>query len=237
MPSCRLRRRLFALAIASVLLALCAARSTAADATTSVLDFTTASWSEKDGLPSSYITSLTQDTSGYLWIGTAEGLVRFDGYRFTNWTTEATGHTPNLGILDICAGQDGSVWISFAGSSNVGRLLNGRLTSFGPQDGLPDGTVQVVFEGRDGTIWAGGHGGLSQFRDGHWNKLAGKLGAPEPTVEGLYEDREGGLWAGTSSGVFRRPPSADAFELVERATRISARDFVEDDGGVIWTTD
>jgi signal transduction histidine kinase/ligand-binding sensor domain-containing protein len=230
--------RLRVAAIAGVLLVLGAGRSAAAaEATPSILDYTTASWSEKDGLPSSYVTSVVQDATGYLWVGTAAGLVRFDGYRFTDWTSDTAVELPNLGILDLCAARDGSLWISFSGSSNVGRLRDGKLTSFGPADGLPDGSVQVVFEGRDGTIWAGGHGGLSQFRDGQWARLGGRLGLPEPTVEGLFEDRAGQLWAGTSAGVFRQLGRSDAFEFFETASRTAARDFVEDDAGVIWTTD
>ena len=61
------------------------------------LDYTTASWSEKDGLPSSYVTGLAQDANGYLWVGTAAGLVRFDGYRFTDWTTAAATEAAESG--------------------------------------------------------------------------------------------------------------------------------------------
>lgn len=223
--------------IAGALLILCSERPAAADGTASIFDYTTASWSEKDGLPSSYVTSLAQDADGYLWIGTAAGLVRFDGFRFTNWRAENAAEPSNLGILDVWGGRDGSLWISFSGSSNVGRLRQGEMTSFGPAAGLPDGSVQVLFEDHDGTVWAGGHGGLSQFRDGTWQRLGGKLGLPEPTVEGLFEDRTGVLWAGTSAGVFRRRPGSDTFELLEMTDRRAARDFVEDDFGVIWTTD
>jgi signal transduction histidine kinase/ligand-binding sensor domain-containing protein len=211
--------------------------ATAADATASISDYTTASWSEKDGLPSSYVTSLAQDADGYLWIGTAAGLVRFDGYRFTPWTAENAGEPQNLGILDVWGARDGRLWISFSGSSNVAYLHRGKLTSFGPADGLPDGSVQVLFESRDGAIWAGGHGGLSRFRDGRWTRLGGRLGLPEPTVEGLFEDRRGTLWAGTSAGVFRGAAAGDTFEPFEPTTHRAARDFVEDDRGVIWTTD
>src|SRR5438128_5408650 len=103
-------------AIAGVLL--CGPPAAAAEATGSILDYTTASWSEKDGLPSSYVTGLAQDANGYLWVGTAAGLVRFDGYRFTDWTSENASEPPNLGILDLCGARDGSLWISFSGSSN-----------------------------------------------------------------------------------------------------------------------
>src|SRR5262245_12511412 len=47
--------------------------------------YTMASWTARDGLPSSYILSLTQDRDGYLWVGTNAGLVRFDGKRFVAW--------------------------------------------------------------------------------------------------------------------------------------------------------
>src|SRR5215216_2625082 len=88
--------RLKVAAIAGLLLLLGTGRSVgAAEATDSILDYTTASWSEKDGLPSSYVTGVAQDANGYLWVGTAAGLVRFDGYRFTDWTAETAVELPS----------------------------------------------------------------------------------------------------------------------------------------------
>src|SRR5262245_35762304 len=137
-------------AILGLWIALSSGRPAAADeATASISDYTTASWSEKDGLPSSYVTSLTQDADGYLWIGTAAGLVRFDGYRFTPWTAE-NAEPQNLGILDVWGARDGGLWISFSGSSSVACLRQGKMISYGPADGLPDGSVQVLFESRNG---------------------------------------------------------------------------------------
>lgn len=127
------------------------ARTTNADAP---IDYTTTVWADKDGLPSSSVTAVAQDRSGYLWVGTAAGLVRFDGYQFSSWTSSERRPLPNLGILDLHGASDGSLWISFSGSSLVGRMREGHLAIYGPRDGLPDGSVQVLFETRDRTIWA-----------------------------------------------------------------------------------
>lgn len=68
-----------------------------------------------DGLSQSDVTSIIQDQTGYLWIGTNNGLNRYDGYRFTKWkwdpkATESTisGNT----VMSLCAGKDGKVWIA-----------------------------------------------------------------------------------------------------------------------------
>ena len=64
-----------------------------------------------DGLPSNHITTLFQDSRGYLWIGTDNGLSRYDGTEFKNFTT-ADGLS-NLYITDIIESrkQPGTFWI------------------------------------------------------------------------------------------------------------------------------
>src|SRR5712664_4805725 len=70
-------------------------------------EYTQTIWTHKDGLPSASIYSIAQTPDGYLWLATADGLVQFDGVRFTHWRPK-TGHTALLGVVrTLCAGRDG----------------------------------------------------------------------------------------------------------------------------------
>ena len=63
--------------------------------------FLVRSWQSEDGLPSNVVRSVTQATDGYLWVATAEGVVRFDGVRFTGFATERRiGSTGNVFATD-----------------------------------------------------------------------------------------------------------------------------------------
>src|SRR5215831_2552117 len=67
-------------------------------------------WTQEHGLPQDTITAITQTTDGYLWLGTDEGVARFDGYDFTIFN-KANGALPSNSITALAAAPDGSLWI------------------------------------------------------------------------------------------------------------------------------
>ena len=58
-------------------------------------DYSTTSWTEKDGLPSSRVFAIAQTADEYLWLGTDVGLVRFDGAQFLLWKEVSDAHLPD----------------------------------------------------------------------------------------------------------------------------------------------
>ena len=89
--------------------------------------YTLATWTARDGLPSSYVLSLAQDREGYLWVGTTAGLARFDGDRFTAWPRSGPMPMPSPLVRAICPARDGTLWF-VAGSFGVDRKST-RLNS------------------------------------------------------------------------------------------------------------
>ena len=74
-------------------------------------DYLLRRWDVDDGLPDDAVTTITQTRDGYLWVGTARGLARFDGVRFRLFTT---GNTPVLvsdHIRFLAEDNDGALWI------------------------------------------------------------------------------------------------------------------------------
>ncbi len=77
--------------------------------------FLVRNWQSGDGLPSSIVRSVTQASDGWLWIGTAEGVVRFDGVRFSGFTGEPDATLSRLPVHAIFALPNAEMWIATVG--------------------------------------------------------------------------------------------------------------------------
>ncbi len=119
-------------------------------------------WQTADGLPGNTITAIEQTSDGYLWIGTLNGLARFDGLRFQVFG-EAS-ELPNTRVLCLLAGREGTLWIGTEGGGLIG-LRDGRSRSLTRLDGLRSDTVTTLAQDRSGQVWAGTPAGLSCWRE------------------------------------------------------------------------
>ena len=100
-------------------------------------DHTVEVWQIEDGLPQISVTSIAQTPDGYLWLGTFNGLARFDGVRFAVFDE---GNTPALGssrIVRLEVDSDGILWI-VTETGGLARLAAGRFTTCQRADGLPE---------------------------------------------------------------------------------------------------
>src|SRR5688500_10860070 len=82
----------------------------AADAPAAFSRFALDLWRESDGLPQSRIRHVVQTRDGYLWLGTAGGIVRFDGAKFTTFNTQ-TGSLNDNEVWALREDKDGGLWI------------------------------------------------------------------------------------------------------------------------------
>jgi ligand-binding sensor domain-containing protein/two-component sensor histidine kinase len=158
-------------------------------------------WQDQHGLPQNGISTVAQTADGYIWLATAEGVVRFDGVRFTAFDT---GNTPELksnNIAAVMADHTGALWACHGNGLN--RYKDGRFTFFGTEQDLPDNRVGALFEDRAGDLWIGTEGGLYVYREGRFATYTTKDGLPDNRVMAFAEDAEGGLWIGTFGGLAR----------------------------------
>jgi signal transduction histidine kinase/ligand-binding sensor domain-containing protein len=192
-------------------------------------------WTIKDGLTSDDIRAIAQDTDGYLWLGTRDGLIRFDGFEFV---TGAGGDTPLQGtvVSTLVGTRDGSLWAGFFDAPGLSRLRRGLVTHYGVANGLPAGLINALLEDSDGTLWAGALGGLAMFRQGGWQRIGNDGGLPTASVFSLYEDHKGTLFVGTAQGIFHRRKGDNVFRLYDGSST-SAQSFAADRTGAIWVTE
>ena len=194
-------------------------------------------WKLEEGLPQISIFALAQDARGYLWLGTEEGLVRFDGRSFQALDRGTNPELRSHFIQAISADPDGSLWI---GTHNgLGHLKEGRLTVYMPADGLVHHEVHTLHLDQRSNLWIGTAGGLSRF-DGHRFISVGiEDGLPHVWVHAIEEDNLGTLWLGTEKGLARienpasdRPTVSQMLDPKIAATSVFA--LTPDEQGRLW---
>ena len=160
-------------------------------------------WTGQQGLPSNSIQKFLKTSDGYLWIGTQEGLARFDGVNFTHWTERQQYANRNLAIIALCESRDGSIWFGTKGGLN--RWKDGVITNFTEPDGLPSEYIQDVREDLRGVLWIATNKGLCSYSNGQFKTHAlglEKLNSEDNEANTLLTRRDGSLWIGTKQGVF-----------------------------------
>jgi signal transduction histidine kinase/ligand-binding sensor domain-containing protein len=215
-----------------IIIAIAVAESQRAVAAERAPFFTVSAWTAQTGMPAGDVLAMAQDVRGYLWLGTSNGLVRFDGASFVPWNAQA--QVPELSVPALVGARDGSLWIGYGGPGGVSRIYEGTRVTYSERDGLVAGTITTLIEDREGVVWAGGRSGLSRFQNGRWHSVKDADGYDGAEIYSAYEDRSGRLWLGTADGVFVR----DGGEFERRYPAFSyVQSFAEDAAGHLWVTD
>jgi signal transduction histidine kinase/ligand-binding sensor domain-containing protein len=160
-------------------------------------------WQERDGLPQNTVLAATATRDGYLWMGTYEGAVRFDGVRFTLFNPSTTTGIGNAFVTSLLERRDGTLWLGTYGGG-VSRLSGGQFTQYTMRDGLSSDVINCLFEDQAGTLWIGTDGrGVNAFHQGRFTSYTVSNGLPSNVVRALVDDGNGGLLVGTSQGIAR----------------------------------
>lgn len=214
--------------LAACLLALSSAAFADRDAATHRY---TRSWNNEDGLRGSQVWAVLQDRVGHLWLGTNEGLVRFDGVTFQLWREFGGVALPGGSVRALALASDGAMWIGFGATGGVSRVFENRLTNYSNDDGLPGSNVLDVLADSRGGAWAASLVGLSRLDGERWTQVTATEGLSASRVSALLEDRAGTIWVGSDQGVFARPADGKTFT---RMSAMVAADFTQDASGVVW---
>jgi signal transduction histidine kinase/ligand-binding sensor domain-containing protein len=159
-------------------------------------------WQTGDGLPNNQVTAIAQGPDGYLWIGTAVGLARFDGLHFTQFPYWISASNEDLGVSQLFFGRAGELWI---------RMRRGPLVHLKPDfsgtipagKGLPGTRAWSAIEDPDGCLWIAYPSGIWQVRHGLATQLAGYEDMPTRGYAGPFAiDREGNMWVAKGNGVY-----------------------------------
>ncbi len=120
------------------------------------------SWTTDNGLPQNSVNSIVQTADGYLWFTTLDGLVRFDGVRFTVLNKSNAQTLPSNRLTNLIIDHENALWIGLETGGLV-RFRNGEFQTFTIADGLPSAYVFEIVKKPDGTILAFTTDGIAQF--------------------------------------------------------------------------
>ena len=155
------------------------------------------SWQTDQGLPQNAVYCLTQDRDGFLWFGTENGLVRFDGVRFEVFTEVSDPAVPQNFTSSLLVAKDGTLW----GGTRTGGLFVYRNGKFElPYPELARLKVRALCEASDGSIWVGAITGLFRLQNGVATQLDLPATATSRDVTALRVIPGGGIWVGTRGG-------------------------------------
>ncbi|HLG17835.1 MAG TPA: two-component regulator propeller domain-containing protein [Blastocatellia bacterium] len=227
------RRYLCGLVVLASLLAL-AGGSLALNQKESVTQYLVNSWQGETGLPQISVLAIAQTNDGYIWSGTHEGLVRFDGVQFKVFNTGNTEAANDDDVGALLADPDGGLWV---GTRNgLVRLKGDEFTSYTTSEGLSSNVVRALCLGSDGSLWIGTWGGgLNRFKDGRFTAFTIAEGMPSNVVTSVCESKDGGLWIATSSGLCHfKDGDLRVYTTKDGLSANTLRVVCEDRDGSLW---
>lgn len=161
-------------------------------------------WTTRQGLPHNQINAIAQTPDGYLWLGTWEGLVRYNGLEFHQFDRSNTPALKDNGVRSLRAAANGAVVI---GTSRGGVAVKqgDHWRTWTRADGLAQDEILDAVLDKRGRLWAATESmGLTMLEGGRalqFNVANG--GLPSDVVFGLLEDRDGSMWVATARGLVR----------------------------------
>jgi signal transduction histidine kinase/ligand-binding sensor domain-containing protein/DNA-binding response OmpR family regulator len=206
----------------------------ALDPSRQITQYVTDLWQSDRGLPQNTVTSIGQTPDGYLWLGTQEGVVRFDGVRFRVFDRSTEPQLQSHSIHTLKVDRQGYLWLGVRmGVYVIAPGTEPRLRSVPALQGL---TATKIEEDREGTLWFATDQGLYRKQGEIIEKVPSTAGLAGHTMLALYADRRGTLWISTAEGGLQRRV-ADRFERIA-VPNVPQTDTVlavrEDAQGVLW---
>lgn len=193
------------------------------------------SWTGKNGAPTG-VAALAQTSDGFLWLGTDNGLYRFDGNQFHRFEPAPGESLLSTPIYALYAPPGGGLWMSYE-AGGVSLYKDGHLTHFGTADGLPGGkTFDGFAQDADGHIWTWGYGLLYRLEGRRWGNVGTAQGLKGNHAMAALFTKDGTLWVGTDAGLFYRPPHTSAFKPLDDERRFVAT-ILQGPDGKIWVSD
>lgn len=203
--------------------------------------------SADQGLSQNAVLCIWQDKEGFLWLGTRDGLNKYDGYSFTVYKPDpsdpANTFSHNV-ITDICEDRAGRMWVStLGGGLHLFDRRSGKATAYriiNPERISLRNVMYAIEEDHEGMLWIASREGLTRFDpNSRTFTLYDSFNAARPDVYTIQEDKRGQLWVGTQDGLYRFDPVSKtsqnvALPVTSADTNRSISTLLAEPSGTIW---
>lgn len=193
----------------------------------SVFDYKHTRWTVEQGAPAN-IMAMAQTSDGFLWLGSMNGLYRFDGVRFDRVAMRAGGTPLSNGVMALLALKGGALLVGFE-DGVLAVLRGGAFTRL--RTPLPPDAIRGLAMDADGGVWVahvGAGPGLAYLKGGRWSQFGPDQGLPLDWVWGVAVTGDGTVVARSRAGLYARTPGARRFTRMPLAG--GARDLFLPDG-------
>jgi len=199
--------------------------------------------SNEEGLSNSTIESIFQDSKGFMWFGTRDGLNRYDGYEFTVYKNSATD--PNS-ISDnyiryLYESGDKTLWIGTTNGLNRFNPTTNNFTRFKTGNGLSNNLITSIYQDKTHGLWLGTYGGGLNFLDiktgkfAHFMNQSGRANSlGNNYVNYILEDKNNNFWLATDRGLYRFNKATKLFHPIPDLKNYTIRTITEALGDDLW---
>ncbi len=203
----------------------------------------------EDGLSHSTINCIFQDSRGFLWFGTDDGLNRYDGYNFKIFLNdpEKPGTISSNRIRGICEDEDGNLWIGTFGGLNTFNIRTGRFASYTFHPDI-ESRQNIIWSMaiNDGFLWVGTESGLIKFNTKSKKYNNYKLNSTQSKFQRktfitiVYIDNSKKIWIGTKhNGLYTFKETTNSivpfkYKHSKNPSFRSIRNLFKDQSGILW---
>jgi len=182
--------------------------------------------------PSSITRNIMQDRNGNFWFATWEGIIRYDGKSFTNFTNKEG--LRRFHVFSVLEDKAGNLWFGTIGAG-VYRYDGKSFTNFTTEEGLAHDRIGCFYEDKTGKIWIGTEGGISVYDGKSFTNFTTNEGLTNNDVNSIIEDKTGKIWIGTrGNACFYDGTTFTNFTNKEGQPFTNVRSIIEDTKGNIW---
>ena len=182
--------------------------------------------------PQGITRNVLQGKNGNYWFASWDGLIQYDGKRFTNFTLKAG--LRHFHVFVVYEDRTGNLWIGMIGGG-VYRYDGQTFRLFTTTDGLASNVVMSILEDSFGNIWLGTDKGASRYDGSNFTNFSTKDGLRSDAVYSMVQDNDGLLWFGTLNGVCRYDGSNFTHFTNEKGSPFyGVHALMQDKVGNIW---
>lgn len=182
--------------------------------------------------PDSITRNVLQDRNGNIWLASWEGIIRYDGNEFTNFTNKKK--LRRFHVFSLLEDSKGNLWFGTIGAG-VYKYDGDTFTNITVQEGLANDIVGCMFEDSSENIWFGTAGGASMYDGNLFRNFTTEDGLSNNDINSIIEDATGNLWFGTRGDVsIYDGNSFTNFTKDDNSPFTNVRSIIEDKNGYIW---